>query len=206
MPALHHYFFFNIISKPSPDTLNFDVLQPHVNKILWSHNHKKEYVFCTFQSLYVMTAVSLINGHQRPKKPACSILNVEPEFRTPQFGHSQKFQVLHDVAIRIVPFIRSDSYAAFVLYAYMMLFACFITNHFLRFVFCSWNITLTPSHSLIFQHFPLHFGFWFAPVSTGYWLPSAKLFRLERQIQAALIFNVFGLTSCCFLLVPVFKY
>ena len=41
----------------------------------------------------------------------------QPEFRTPQYGHSppQTFQVLHNVCIRMVLFIRSDIYAAFVL-------------------------------------------------------------------------------------------
>jgi hypothetical protein len=41
----------------------------------------------------------------------------QPEFRTPQYGHSppQIFQVLHNVCIQMVLFIKSDCYAAFVL-------------------------------------------------------------------------------------------
>jgi hypothetical protein len=50
VPAVHHDGFFHILSKPSPNTLNLDVLQPPVVKIQWSQNHNKGYVTNTLRS------------------------------------------------------------------------------------------------------------------------------------------------------------
>jgi hypothetical protein len=63
-----------------------------------------------------MITCSLVSGYQHSKEPTSSTLSIEPEFRTPQYGHSPpyKFHIMHNVAIRMILFITAESYAAFI--------------------------------------------------------------------------------------------